>query len=97
MSNKFYSGTAQQALAYAEDEMRRYHEDEIAAQEVLSIDDAIDDLLAQVEQLSDYCKNANRDDLLNAMFEFSSVQSKFNIVKIKVNQAYYNDDESDDE
>lgn len=97
MTIKYYTGTAEQALAYADDSMRRWHEDKQKAEDVLSLEDALDDLIDEIESLAETCRNASKDDLLNAQFQFCDVQSKFNIVKIKVNEEYDEKDEDYDE
>ena len=97
MSTKFYTGTKDQAFAFANDYMRQRSEDNAEAQKYNTIEDALDNLTSEIDDLVYTLRNANRDQLLDAIYKFAYVHSALNIVEYKVNQAYDADDNSKDE
>jgi hypothetical protein len=101
--NKFYQGTPEQALAYAEDICRRSNKVKVASEKYETVDDAITNLVSEVDYLINTLRyqedRYNRKDLLNAIYQFAQLEQALEIVRIKVDQAYdnYHDDDHDDD
>lgn len=94
---KFYQGTPEQALAYAEDICRRFNEHKVASENYATIDDAITNLVGEIDNLANTLRYQSRDNWLDAIFQFAHIQQALDIVRIKVEQAYDFDEDEEEE
>ncbi len=97
---KFYKGTPTQAMALAERTMRDWHEAKVEAQNFKTLKSAVENLQELVDSLAYTLEYPDDSNLLNALFEFSTIEQALDIVRIKVDQArerIANDEDIDDE
>ena len=100
MTSKLYKGTPDQAMALAERTMRDWHEAKVEAQNFKTLKSAVDNLQELVDSLAYTLRYPSESNLLDAVFEFSSIEQALEIVRIKVDQArerIANDEDIDDE
>jgi len=100
MTNKFYKGTPDQAMVLAEGIMRDWHEAKVEAQNYKTLKSAVDNLQELVDSLAYTLQYPDDSNLLNALFEFSTIEQALDIVRIKVDQArerIANEEDIDDE
>jgi hypothetical protein len=93
---KFYQGTPEQALAYAEDISRKFNEHKVESEKYETIDDAMTNLVSEIDSLENTLRYQSRDNLLEAIYQFAYIQQALEIVRIKVEQAYDVDDEEEE-
>jgi hypothetical protein len=86
--NKFYQGTPEQALAYAEDICRRSNTVKVESKKYATVDDAMTNFVSEVDHLTNTLRYHDRKDLLNAIYQFAQLEQALEIVRIKVDQAY---------
>jgi hypothetical protein len=97
---KLYKGTPDQAMALAERTMRDWHEAKVEAQNYKTLRSAVDNLQELVDSLAYTLRYPSESNLLDAVFEFSTIEQALEIVRIKVDQArdrIANDEDIDDE
>jgi hypothetical protein len=97
---KLYKGTPDQAMALAERTMRDWHEAKVEAQNYKTLKSAVDNLQGLVDSLAYTLRYPSESNLLDAVFEFSSIEQALEIVRIKVEEArerIANDEDIDDE
>ena len=81
----FYKGTPEQALALANDTMRKWDEAKQKAK-LSSLKDAMQDLVSQVSSLEDLVNRESSDSLLDAIYEFAYIEEQLDIVRHLVNK-----------
>jgi hypothetical protein len=97
---RLYKGTPDQAMALAERTMRDWHEAKVEAQNYKTLQSAVDNLQELVDSLAYTLRYPSESNLLDAVFEFSTIEQALEIVRIKVDQArerIANDEDIDDE
>ncbi len=97
---RLYKGTPDQAMALAERTVRDWHEAKVEAQNYKTLRSAVDNLQELVDSLAYTLRYPSESNLLDAVFEFSTIEQALEIVRIKVDQArdrIANDEDIDDE
>ena len=81
----FYKGTSEQALALANDTMRKWDEAKRKSKHT-NLQDAMQDLVSQVSDLEDLVNCESSDSLLDAIYQFAYIEEQLDIVRLLVNK-----------